>query len=118
MKWRILVIVALVLVASFAASPAMAGAPDVQPWMYAAAINAGFGTVENVQVAFGNWQNSQAVFHQYKAADWALNYERDVSEFLSRHGCATCWINAFVPSPKLRIDIPIAMCDFRAICWD
>jgi hypothetical protein len=120
MKWRgkiAFVILALVLVAVFAvATPAKVSAapplPDVQPWMFLCARDAGFGTLEQCQIAFGNFQVAQAIKYNYTPAQWELFYNRDVTVFLSQRGCASCRISDDdVLSYKMKIDLPIALCD-------
>jgi hypothetical protein len=111
-KLVLLIILALMLVGAFSASTAMAAPPDVQPWMYTAVRDAGFPTVEAVQTSFGYFQTAQAVKYSYTPAQWELFYNRDVSAFLAQRGCASCWItDADVLSYKMKIDLPIALCD-------
>ena len=92
--------------------------PDQQPWMYAAVGYTGLGSVANVQIAFRNYQNEQAKIHQYKPFEWALNYSADVTSFLRQYGCASCWIDGIVQSPKLLIDEPIYMRDLGILFPD
>jgi len=121
---KLLISILLTLVALFVFAPMTASAqgpiPEVQPWMYPCAEQCGFGTIANVQAAFKRYQDGKAAFHQWTTEpQWRLNYDETVSEFLAKHGFATGGINEFTLSPKLKIDVPIAMCDFGVgVCAD
>lgn len=119
MKWKLApslfaILVSLVAALAFpAVSRADGPMPDVQPWMYAAAEYSGLGNVAAVQAAFKNYQDNQALVHQYTApAQWHDNYANDVTNWLRAHGCASCYLSDDALSFNLKIDVPVAEMDF------
>jgi hypothetical protein len=109
-----LLVVSLLFLVIVSAPMAYADAPlaGVENWMYAAA-DYGFGSVANVQAQFTNYQNAQAIAHNWKANEWDLNYAATVTQFLQKHGCASCSIDGVTLSYKLKIDIGQAAIDYN-----